>query len=190
MTHSEIVSELLHKLSKNELLLQDGGKSQYYRSQLNSMMGRGEEEDKMTDGIIADINQLIPVSLLDRFVEEAKKTVDSLRESETSLQVEVSKLRAALGENMTNKDALKLLQSELVQKENELDEIRKKSVALEASLSAKENELSNAAKEVDKLKQNIRNIGIGVTSVKSKTSDNIILKAYLDKIVSATPSPS
>jgi predicted nucleic acid-binding Zn-ribbon protein len=91
---------------------------------------------------------------------------------------------------MTNKDALKLLQSELVQKENELDEIRKKSVALEASLSAKENELSNAAKEVDKLKQNIRNIGIGVTSVKSKTSDNIILKAYLDKIVSATPSPS
>jgi len=175
MTHSEIVSELLHKLSKNELLLQDGGKSQYYRSQLNSMMGRGNHQD--TDSIIKEIEELIPMSLLRKFADEAKKKMTALKAKETALEQQVLDLGKQIEAlKITNTDNAAIT-SLLDKSNNELSEVRKKIDALEAELKAKETELRVAADELNKL--TIANTGLTAANTGlNEDISNIKTKVY------------
>ena len=84
MNHSDVVKDLLHKLSKNEFLAQDGGNKRYfnkvngYRNQLNGLYGGVGEFDQVVTEIENDIDQLIPLRLLEQYEAEVGQKVDAL----------------------------------------------------------------------------------------------------------------
>jgi chromosome segregation ATPase len=183
MNHSVIIQELLHKLSKNELLLQDGGNSRnsrnsvnngnqkyynrtnQYRNQLNSMYGSGAAEDRMTEGIIADIDTLVPLSVLEQFVAKAESEMNRLREREKTLNETIERLTA---DASTHGDTSKRV-AELTA---ELSKVQQYMTELSAKLEATESQLQDKLQEISKLKQNISDISTRVTNVKKQTVDS------------------
>jgi hypothetical protein len=129
MSHSDIVKELLHKLSKNELL-QDGGKSNYYRSQLNNMIGRGHDEDTMTQKIIGEINQLIPLSVLNDVIATVKVQITELKAEKVRLIEQVRGLDEALSKGTANQQ--QMYNSSLYQ-QNFQDQLAKQQQATNAA---------------------------------------------------------
>ena len=182
MNHSDIVTELLHKLSKNELL-QDGGKSNYYRSQLNSMIGRGPDEDRITSEIVRDIGELIPMSVLQEFVARAKQQIDTLAAEKTALQQEIAGLNRALTEGgNANQQQIAALEEQLRTARDQLAENDRQREELARSLAAKEQELTNAQQEIGALKANLQTIRGKVTEVKNTTSTSPILAKLLAQL--------
>lgn len=180
MNNSEIVTDLLHKLSKNEFLTQDGGKSRKYRNQLNSMYGSGDTENKMTDGIIADIGQLVPLSVLEQYISKAESDMNALRAKEAKLTQDIADLEAtrASGDTENNARIRKL--------EVELETVKAEEARLKANLEAKETELKQKASEISSLIGNIQRIKGEVDTIKSRTIDSDPVKTLLERLRTTT----
>ena len=157
MNQSDIVKDLLHKLSKNEFLAQDGGNQGYYnkaknyRNQLNGLYGAGREEDEMTAQIVKD------------FVQKAEQQMVTLLFAKTQLETEIARLKA----DGTQGDAAK--NATIDQLRVKLQEVEASIAALTGKLSEAEQELIVKDAEINKLKENIKNISVRVNQVKGAT---------------------
>lgn len=202
MNHSNIVTELLHKLSKNELLLQDGGSHtiynnvNQYRNQLNSLYGSGAEEDRMAQEIMKNIDTLIPFSVLREFVEKAELQMNTLRQNELGLRNQIAGLeKNASQSGDVQRQELVSLQSKLAVVEQEITklnaELERKEKQLEEQgkkIQEKEEELKNNINEISSLKKHITDIKAKVTDVERRTIENDPLKALLARLNSGVPS--
>lgn len=182
MAHSSVITELLHKLSKNEFLAQDGGNRRYYnkangyRNQLNQLYGGGLDEDRMTQEIINDIDTLIPISVLEEFVKRAEQQMNQLIEEKTRLETELSAARAASAAGDTEKN------NQIAQLNTRLAEVQAEITTLNARLADTERELAEKNTEIDKLKKNIQEIRRKVDVVKGRTVDSDPVKALLARL--------
>ena len=199
MNHSNIVKDLLHKLSKNEFLAQDGGNSRNsrnsrnqrydnkvngYRNQLNRLYGAGEEENKMTADIIGDIDKLIPISILEQFVNQARQQMDGLIAQKEQLEKDVKALKAegAKGDDAKNEEIKRL--------KKELDGVQAEITLLTAKLEKCLETLTVKNEEIDELKKNIKSIREKLDKVVVKTIDNDDpVKTLLNRLKEATALP-
>jgi chromosome segregation ATPase len=171
MNHSNIVKDLLHKLSKNEFLAQDGGyqtysnKANQYRNQLNSLYGAGRgEDDAIVDEINRDIEQLIPVSLLQEYAAEAQKRVDALLAEQATLEQKIAQLeQSAASGNQSAEETIKKLQQEL-------QGIQTQMTQLQAVLAQKETELQKTEEDLANLISKLNTIKTTTDNVKKATT--------------------
>jgi chromosome segregation ATPase len=189
MNHSDIVQELLHKLSKNELLLQDGGNRRYYnkvngyRNQLKSMYGGGVEGDKLTTEILQNIDDLIPVSVLEEFVKQATQMKDSLLAREKDLLREINDLQAAGSAGDAQKNQrIQELEQQLLQVQSDM-------TTLQGTLDEKQKELQKSAEEIESLMRNLQQIKLATQQVREKTINNDPVRNLLARF-NAFPSAS
>jgi len=199
MSHSNIVKDLLHKLSKNEFLAQDGGYQTYsnkaiqYRNQLNSLYGAGrDDDDRLVDEINQNIDQLIPVSLLEQYALEAQRKVDAFVAEQTRLTQQINQLEQAAANGDRNaKQTIQGLQQEL-------DKIKGEMEQLTTELAQKETKLSASAAKLQETEADLANLRAKLTEVKNKTDrvkDSTTMSATVqdlfDKLRRVTaPAPS
>ena len=189
MNHSDIVKDLLHKLSKNEFLAQDGGnfsnqryynKVNGYRNQLNGLYGGGPDEDKMTMEIISDIYSLIPISVLEEFVAKAEQQMSGLLAQKQQLEAEIAALQASGAQGDAAKNA------EIQKLNDELQKVQAEMAALTAKLADTEQKLEEKEREITSLKTNIQNIRIKVNNVKTNAINSAPVKALLARLTGST----
>lgn len=189
MNHSDIVKDLLHKLSKNELLLQDGGNHHYYnkvnryRNQLNGLYGAGQDEDTMTTEIMGEIDKLIPISVLEQFVITAEQQISRLVTEKQRLEKEIDALKASGQAGDTTKNA------EIIRLDTELQKVQAEMAGLTQKLQEAEQKLTEKETEILSLKQNIQKIHQKVSDVKAITINSDPVKALLDRL-RGTPAPA
>lgn len=192
MAHSSVITELLHKLSKNEFLAQDGGnrrhynKANGYRNQLNRLYGGGDAEDTMTAEIINDIDKLVPFSVLDEFTRRAEERITQLLAEKSRLENELNTIRAEgqAGDAEKNK--------QIAQLQSQLERVQAEITELNARLAETEKKLTEKNTEIDNLKKNIQQIREKVNLVKGITVESEPVKALLERLkaTALTPGPA
>jgi len=198
MSHSNIVKDLLHKLSKNEFLAQDGGyqtysnKARQYRNQLNGLYGAGRDvDDRLVDEINQNIDQLIPVSFLEQYAREAQTKVDKLLAEQATLEQKIIQLEQAAASGDLN------AQQTIKQLEQDLQAVKNQMTGLQAELTQKEAELSASAAKLEETKADLEHLRIKLAEVKNKTVSvregamSQTVQALFDKLRGVTaPSPA
>lgn len=177
MNQSGIVSELLHKLTKNELFAQNGGnnKANKYRNKLNSMYGSGEEESTKSRTIINHLDQMVPVSIVKAITNQLKDKISELTSEKERLSGEISTLNAKLVEDGSTSVAETTdLRAQLLVKETELDRIRNESTRITEELDKKAVELQEQLQEVESLKGLLDNINKKTTEVADFSSEDVM----------------
>jgi chromosome segregation ATPase len=194
MSHSNIVKDLLHKLSKNEFLAQDGGYQKYYnkakkyRNQLNGLYGGTKDEDNAkVDNIIKNIDNLIPFSLLSEYASRAELHVKRLLEEKKSLEARIKSLQedTALGDEEKNKRIAEL--------EGQLASVQADITKLQADLNKKAQELDDTKDQLENLRNKLDLIENKVNDVTSKTSMSDPVKELFERLgrtVVDTASPA
>jgi len=186
MSHSSVITELLHKLSKNEFLAQDGGNqrnyknAKKYRNQLNQLYGAGKQEDEITDGIIADIDTLIPLSVLESFVQKAEERMAQLLADKTRLETELAAAKAAGEVGDTEKNA------EIGRLKQQLEKVQTDMTSLTDKLADAEEKLKQKDSEIKSLTENITRIRQKVDDVKGKTVESDPVRALLARLTGTT----
>lgn len=189
MAHSSVITELLHKLSKNEFLAQDGGnrrhynKANGYRNQLNRLYGGGEAEEKMTNDIIDDIDTLVPLSVLEQFVKQSEQQMSALVAEKSRLETQLAAVRASgeAGDAKKNEEITNL--------KSQLERVQAGIAELTGKLANTERQLTEKDTEINNLKKNIQQIRDKVNLVKVITVDSDPVKALLERLKATAPAP-
>jgi len=190
MSHSNIVKDLLHKLSKNEFLAQDGGyqtysnKAKQYRNQLKSLYGAGKEDDnKLFVQINENLDKLVPISLLEKYAAEAQKIVDVLLREKDELRKNIEELqKAAASGDLNAQEGIRRLQQEL-------EAVQAKMAQLQAELSNKVQELANSADDLSNLRTQLGDVNTRTAEVSSATNTSQPISELLARLQLRTSLP-
>lgn len=185
MSRSAIVKSLLHKLSKNELLQNGGRNAKHYRNKLNTMYGSGKDEDDMTDEILKNLDQLIPLSVLEQYVNDSELKMKNLSEEKTKLEADIAKLKEDSATHATSHDEK---DKKIFDLETLLKNVQDQITALTAELATKEKELTIKQTEIATLIVNINKIRNRVDIVKGKTMTSETVQTLLAKLRGETPA--
>ena len=185
MNQSDVVKDLLHKLSKNEYLAQDGGNSRnqryynrtnQYRNQLNGLYGGGKEDDDTVNEIIKDIDQLIPLSVLQEYAQKVEEKFKNLATEKNSLEERIKELtESAASGNTTAATRISKL-------ENELQKVNEKMSKLNEEILAKETVLKNATDELSNLRTKLQEIKTKTNTVLHIASTSDPVRALIEKL--------
>ena len=183
MSHSQIVQELLHNLTKNEVMYQQGGNTKYlhksiqYRNKLQSMMGGTGEFIKRANDINGKIQKLIPETILDDFAQKVNTYIDGLERQIADLntdiddkEAEIHRLTQELADAGTAGAATQALRDQLLRLQQEL-------AAKNTELGAVKLELDTTKAQLDGATTRISQLD---TTIAQLTATNQTLKADCD----------
>jgi chromosome segregation ATPase len=145
MSYSQVVADLMHKLTKNEVQYQEGGKrkhkskSKKYFNQLNSLRGGGPDED--LEAVSEAIDQLVPKSWLDNLYETCRTKIDQIGTEKLAAETKITRLEAQLA----------ILESGSTANTAELAQLKAELEAEKAKYKTAETELQSVKDILDKL---------------------------------------
>jgi len=161
MSYSQVVSDLMHKLTKNEVQYQEGGKrkhkskSKKYFNQLNSLRG-GVGPDEDLDAVSDAIEQLVPKSWLRELSDQFNNKIKEIQNAKESSDTRITALEAQLTE-LTNGSTASTA---------ELEQLRGKLAAEQAKFAAADTELKKVQAELQTLTDK-------VSALRDKTSSRL-----------------